>query len=208
MRHVQGDKLKLPVKIIIYTSVTLAVVAIGSVLAIYFSVFNGELSSNSSEWANLGSYVGGLTTPVLSFCALVALLASLRVQQIEFSALSESQGTQLEIATQSHRSTLINNHKQTLLRFLEQFITSHQIMIQQNQLVIQEQRQKQLQKSPFYSPSQGQEAYSKIDESISYIRLATALSFELTLKEFSSIDGLNSFFASKITELKLNLQTT
>ncbi|WP_206361577.1 hypothetical protein, partial [Vibrio sp. F13] len=73
---------------------------------------------------------------------------------------------------------------------------------------IQEQRQKQSQKSPFYSPNQGQDAYSKINESIGYIRLATTLSFELTLQEFNSVDLLNSFFASKVTELKLDLQTT
>ncbi|MEZ9298444.1 hypothetical protein AB4393_18525 [Vibrio splendidus] len=207
-RYVQGEKLKLLVKAIIYVSVTFAVVAMVCVLAVYFYMFNGNLSANSSDWANFGSYVGGLTTPVLSFCALVALLASLRVQQIEFNSLSESQAIQLEVATQSHEATLINNHKQTLLRFLEQFITSHQIMIQQNQLIIQEQRQKQSQESPFYSPNQGQDAYSKINESIGYIRLATTLSFELTLQEFNSVDLLNSFFASKVTELKLDLQTT
>lgn len=197
--------MKLPVKVIIYVSVTLAVVAMISVLAMYFYIFNGGLSSNSTDWANFGSYVGGLTTPVLSFCALVALLASLRIQQIEFNSLSESQATQLEVATHAHESTLINNHKQTLLRFLEQFITSHQIIIQQHQLVIQEERQKKLQNSLFYSPSQGQEAYSKIDESMGYIHLATTLSFELALEEFTTVDSLNSFFASKVNELEVNL---
>ena len=198
--------MKYPIKVIIYVSVPLAIVAMLSVLTVYFSMFNGELSSNSTEWANFGAYIGGVITPILSFFALLALLASLHVQQKEFNSLSESQATQLDVAIESHKSALVNNHKQTLLRFLEQFITSHQIKIQQNQLVIQDTRQKQQQKTPILSPGRGQEAYAEIEDSLNYIKLATSLSFELTLQGFESVDSLNSFFASKVSELKLDMQ--
>ncbi|HGS5826404.1 TPA: hypothetical protein ACMD08_004555 [Vibrio parahaemolyticus] len=189
-------------KTIIYALICFSVLVTSIIFATYFSVFNGEISTDSNDWANLGSYIGGLTTPVLSFCALIALLFSIYVQKIEFQALSSSQDKQVKLAEASHDSTLINNHKQTLLRFLEQFITSHQIKIQHYQLVIQEQRTKQLSNSPFYDVNQGQSAYNATNESLQYIDLATSMSLELTMQKFSTIGELNQFFAEKAKELK------
>ncbi|MDN3617169.1 hypothetical protein [Vibrio gallaecicus] len=65
------------IKTIIYSLICFAVLVTSIRFATYFSVFNGGLSTDSSDWANLGSYIGGLTTPVLSFCALIALLFSI-----------------------------------------------------------------------------------------------------------------------------------
>jgi hypothetical protein len=64
-------------------------IALG-VLALYIFRFHGPLTTTQDVWGQFGDYVGGLLNPVFSFLALLALLATFRlqVQELEFSKLA------------------------------------------------------------------------------------------------------------------------
>lgn len=57
-----------------------ALLAISTVLYVYFSTFTGEKSISHEVWGQFGDYVGGLLNPLLSFLALVAILSTLYMQ--------------------------------------------------------------------------------------------------------------------------------
>lgn len=44
---------------------------------LYFSIFNGSLSHNPSDWASFGSFIGGLVGPILTFITVLVLVANL-----------------------------------------------------------------------------------------------------------------------------------
>lgn len=48
------------------------------VVATYFFQFHGELSESSSDWANFGSYVGGVLGPLYAFLAFALGVQTLR----------------------------------------------------------------------------------------------------------------------------------
>src|ERR1700722_7822167 len=66
--------------LIIFALLGLAVLAstIGSYL--WLGGFALTLSHQSAEWANFGTYVGGMAGPPLSFLALIALVWTVRLQ--------------------------------------------------------------------------------------------------------------------------------
>ncbi|MBC3345389.1 hypothetical protein HU811_01915 [Pseudomonas sp. SWRI196] len=75
-------------------------ILIAFVFAIYFYRlrFGGGLSSNSSDWSNFGSYIGGVFGPLVSFVTLLAVLKTvylqrelLDTQRDEFSAMQALQ---------------------------------------------------------------------------------------------------------------------
>lgn len=47
------------------------------VTALYFVQFHGELSINSNDWANFGSYLGGTLSPLFAFLAFVLGLCTI-----------------------------------------------------------------------------------------------------------------------------------
>lgn len=66
-------------KYIIASIVLIAVVFISYVINFYFVLDQG-ISSDTSDWAALGDYVGGLLNPVLSFITIILLIKSLGIQ--------------------------------------------------------------------------------------------------------------------------------
>lgn len=61
-----------------------ALVSIIAVLCFYMYHFSGSLSVEQAHWAQFGDYVGGTLGPVLAFIAILALLATLKIQNDEF----------------------------------------------------------------------------------------------------------------------------
>lgn len=66
-----------------------------AVLAPYFFVFNGDLSTDSEKWADFGSYVGGLAGPVLAVVSLLAFLITIR-QQAYLAAVADRRAREEE----------------------------------------------------------------------------------------------------------------
>lgn len=66
-----------------------ALFLIVAVLFNYFSKFSGVVSSEQEVWGQFGDYFGGVLNPMLSFCALLGLLVTLRGQQEEGEKVEE-----------------------------------------------------------------------------------------------------------------------
>lgn len=70
-----------------------AFVAIALVFLAYFIQFavilDGEISKDTGNWADLGSYFGGVLGPILSFLALVLLIESLKIQNAANEKLND-----------------------------------------------------------------------------------------------------------------------
>lgn len=49
-------------------------IATTAILGMYFFIFHYGLSSNSSDWANLGSYFSGMLLPILTFINILVLI--------------------------------------------------------------------------------------------------------------------------------------
>jgi len=68
------------VAIIAFALLGLAVL-VGTIGAyLWLGGFASTLSSHSADWANFGTYVGGVAGPLLSFLALIAVVWTLRLQ--------------------------------------------------------------------------------------------------------------------------------
>jgi len=64
-------------------AVLLAIIVILAVSINYFSSFPSVRSTDQAVWGQFGDYFGGVLNPILSFFALVGLMATLRSQQSE-----------------------------------------------------------------------------------------------------------------------------
>lgn len=62
----------------------LGLVVLAGTLAAYHWLggFGSTFSHNVSDWANFGTYVGGVAGPLLSFLALIAVVWTLRLQYV------------------------------------------------------------------------------------------------------------------------------
>lgn len=58
----------------------LSLLVLIAVLGAYFGNFHGALSSNSSDWSQFGSFVGGAAGPPLALLSVLGLLATIRQQ--------------------------------------------------------------------------------------------------------------------------------
>ncbi|MBA1209639.1 putative phage abortive infection protein [Pseudomonas fulva] len=77
-------------------------ILIGFLLLLYRFKFGDNLSGEKDEWGQFGDYFGGVLNPILSFCALIAVLYSIRSQSGEL-ALQRDQTAQ-----QSFESVFFN----------------------------------------------------------------------------------------------------
>lgn len=67
----------------LFVIAAIAVVAVVAALLPYVLHFYGPLSNKPDDWAAFGSYVGGVTAPVLAFASLVAVLYTVHAQWAE-----------------------------------------------------------------------------------------------------------------------------
>jgi fumarate reductase subunit D len=69
----------------------------GLPLVTYFVVFHGTLSQEPANWGLFGDYVGGLSTALLSFLSLLALLFTIHVQGEELRKSTAAQLVSAEV---------------------------------------------------------------------------------------------------------------
>jgi hypothetical protein len=60
--------------------VTLALVAILSPIAVYLFIFGGSISTDHGRWAEFGSAIGGIYSPLVALLTLVVLLKQVQLQ--------------------------------------------------------------------------------------------------------------------------------
>lgn len=98
----------------------------------YLANFNGELSSNNSDWGTFGDFFGGTLNPLLSFLGLIALLLTIALQSKELeltrkelgrtalaqekteAALSEQSNTQIRQQFEGTFFALLEQHNKAL----------------------------------------------------------------------------------------------
>jgi hypothetical protein len=115
-------------------------ILIAFVFAIYFYrlKFGGELSGNSSDWSNFGSYIGGVFGPLVSFVTLIAVLKTvylqrelLDVQRNEFKSMQnlqrETLDSQIEQFKQAAESARQDQYHRTLEHLLS-MIDRHSVL--------------------------------------------------------------------------------
>jgi len=129
-------KLKSIEKYLKYISTFVGIViflTIGSYFYWFQVKHDQDVSISVSDWGALGDFLGGILNPVVAFSAFLVLILSVRLQKTEFANLrsiqEESHVNQLYQASLSEeqlKQTIIDSHKQTLLRLIEQQINAQQ----------------------------------------------------------------------------------
>jgi hypothetical protein len=71
---------------IVYAALVIILVA-ASYMLNFYGIHEYGISSKTSDWADLGGFFGGVTTPVLSFITVVLLIQSLKLQNDANSAI-------------------------------------------------------------------------------------------------------------------------
>ncbi|MBF4258640.1 hypothetical protein EAY27_02850 [Vibrio anguillarum] len=76
----------------------------------YRKVFDGTLSTSSNDWGALGSFIGGVFSPVIAFATLIAVVVTIRLQRTmletqkeEFQRLYKLQGKSLDLTEKEAR---------------------------------------------------------------------------------------------------------
>lgn len=109
-----------------------AALIVAIVFIFYLSNFNGDISSNNSDWGTFGDFIGGTLNPLLSFLGLIALLLTISLQSKELeltrnelertasaqekteAALSEQSKTQIRQQFEGTFFALLEQHNKAL----------------------------------------------------------------------------------------------
>ncbi|MCJ8313343.1 MAG: hypothetical protein HRU38_12770 [Saccharospirillaceae bacterium] len=100
----------------LYRSVFYAIFSCASILIVYIFVFigvEGFASSEISEWGAVGDFVGGALNPLLSFCAFITLLWTIKLQTKE-----------LRKTNKALKNTAKSQRQQEVLMMEQKFDTS------------------------------------------------------------------------------------
>jgi hypothetical protein len=73
-----------------------AVIAFIVVLGMYWLLFDGEISKDHQVWGTFGDYVGGVLNPFFSFLALLALLLTINIQNLQLERSKDESKKQAE----------------------------------------------------------------------------------------------------------------
>ena len=85
-------------------------------MALYIYQFGGELSANHQRWAEFGSAIVGIYSPIIAFIALLILVGQFRSQKAvnkhQFDqTYIESTRNDINYFTEKLAASLENNHK-------------------------------------------------------------------------------------------------
>lgn len=69
---------------------SIAAMALLLVLGVYFSKFDGSLSSDQNVWGTFGDFVGGTLNPILAFASLCAILLTMKMQSDELKTSTDA----------------------------------------------------------------------------------------------------------------------
>lgn len=81
MSDSSANRTKTVLCILLLVAVSTLVVTVG----FYMTIFNGGISNNHQNWAEFGSYIGGVLSAAFAFMAFTALLYSIHIQSEELS---------------------------------------------------------------------------------------------------------------------------
>lgn len=104
----------------------LGVVGYGAVLIIYFIFFHGDISTSQATFGAFGDFVGGLTNPLLSLLALLAILISLSFQMTELELTRREVKESTKALKNQSAAMEAQNFQNTFFRLLEFLAAVHE----------------------------------------------------------------------------------
>ncbi|WP_162094797.1 hypothetical protein [Pseudomonas chlororaphis] len=95
---------------LVFSSMFILIVLAVAIFA-YRYKFGGDLSGNSSDWSNFGSYIGGVFGPLISFVTLLAVLRTVYLQR----ELLDTQRDEFQSMQVLQRDTFLSQQEQLRL---------------------------------------------------------------------------------------------
>lgn len=173
---------------------------------VYRLKFDGGLSTESGEWSNFGSYMGGIFGPVVSLATLVAVLKTvymqremLDAQQNEFSVLAAKQDEQLRLAKSESDRARVQSYQAGVLNILASF-TSEFRQDSNEQLALAEKARSS--GAPILEGVFTASNYEKkSNASRQKVAELTLLALNLSIKEFSSVQEVQASFVPEMMRI-------
>ena len=205
------------------------VILIGLVVSIvaYRSIFDGGLSELSTDWGAIGSFFGGIFSPIIAFAMLIAIIVTIKLQKqllatqvIEFEKMYQiqnatltAQRSELELSKKHSFEQALNEQKKLFLGLIEQQMNirrAEMVRASEGVIFLLEQQEKgiPIEKSIIESNAQQKETLERQLQVLTFVSIGFALQrFDSTEKMDSSIArlfqlidnpvNLNAMYASK-----------
>ena len=114
------------IRVILSVVTSLITISVAIVLIPFFLNVTGGISGNPADWGSFGSYFGGTLATVVSMISLVAVIYTVYLQREilestqRFSAKTiEQQSDLISSSEEFNRYSLVENHRQRAVRYLE-----------------------------------------------------------------------------------------
>lgn len=114
------------IRVILTVVTSLIAISVAIVLIPFFLNVTGGISGNPADWGSFGSYFGGTLATVVSMISLVAVIYTVYLQREilestqRFSAKTiEQQSDLISSSEEFNRYSLVENHRQRAVRYLE-----------------------------------------------------------------------------------------
>jgi uncharacterized membrane protein len=193
---------------------TLLVFISGAFVAYYYrKMFGGDLSPLSSDWSAFGSYFGGVLSPLIAFCTLLAVLKTIYLQRelldtqkaemININnhqvAASAKQDAQLALAKEEMQVSKVQAYVATQLKLLDTIMAHFRReaegmagAISQIMAVKADFDEKKLAAEP---------SLKKKEEAERKIALLIALALELSFIEYDTTDAVRAAVGLKLLDI-------
>ncbi|KFX68058.1 hypothetical protein TMS3_0122950 [Pseudomonas taeanensis MS-3] len=204
-----------PLEILLYLSILGIFIGLALSIYLYKSIFNGEFSTESADWSALGSFIGGIFAPTVSFVTLVAILITIRLQKKmletqanEFLKLHEIQIKTLETQEHqlSHTKAILDNekiasYKQTIFGVVAQQIDLHQKVIDRSSRSSEYMLEKKLEHPGIDLGTKPNEILNQKEEYEKKVSDLANLSIRIATTKYQSIAELDKAFAEAYIKL-------
>lgn len=204
----EEHKRRFSIRVILSVVAILIAVSIAIVLVPFFLNVSGGVSGNPADWGSFGSYFGGTLATVVSMISLIAVIYTVYLQREilestqNFSSKTIEQQSDLISSSENfNRYSLIENHRQRAVRYLESqvaYVTGeiNRIADSMNSLSFTN--------SKIYLPEEKQrlmsrfvEERAKLEEKLQLLNVSTLM---LSVDKFESIEKIDFIFVKAIKD--------
>ncbi|WP_460371624.1 hypothetical protein ACOYXF_08810 [Pseudomonas sp. Tul1A2] len=198
-------------------SCVLIVVVLAVAIFAYRYKFGGDLSANSSDWSNFGSYIGGVFGPLISFVTLLAVLRTvflqrelLETQRDEFQEMQLlqrdtflSQKEQLRLVAETAEKDQYNRTLDHLLSMVDRHVSLYEGIVDRTTQGVQTLANWAFEGKPV-KQEQLLMLANKNDRHKKTLDSLACLSIDLSLTQFSSIPEMREYYRSEMYKILEN----
>ncbi|MDF3188079.1 hypothetical protein [Pseudomonas paracarnis] len=197
-----------------FASVFVVLIAFAFAIYFYKGSFGGGFSSTSADWSNFGGYIGGTLGPLVSFITLLAVLKTvylqrelLDTQRAEFKSMQalqretfDSQQEQIKQASEATRLGQYDRVVDHLLSMVDRHSALYESLVSRATQGAQTLLEWSLKGQPV-KQEQMQKLYKEIESNKATITKLAALSIDLSMKRFETIEDLREFYRSEMFKI-------